>query len=404
MNLISKILYKTQKISQLISAIFGVFLGFLLILTSSQLFTDFKNIIQGSEQAIGSQFLVINKKISLLNTFNIGNSSFTESEIKEIESNPCFKKVGKFTTNKFEAQASIQFPIENTYTEIRTDLFLESVDDDFLDIKPKDWHWNTKEDEIPIILPNDFINLYNFNYAPGRGLPQISKSTIKLANFKIEIRGIGGNSVYKGKIVGFSNRITSVLVPYTFMEYANKIYGLSQYNNESLRLIVEAKNNELSNVQNYIEKKGYEANSELLKNGKIANLLQAILSIIAFFGAIMIVISVSSLILYIQLSITRSKFEIETLLKLGFSHHKIIQWYAYKIASVLALVYAINVIVLVFIKSQTNALIETFGFEAPKVLNVYVLLSSFLILLIIWSFQIIAVYRQIFKLALPLKN
>ena len=252
MNLISKILYKTQKISQLISAIFGVFLGFLLILTSSQLFTDFKNIIQGSEQAIGSQFLVINKKISLLNTFNIGNSSFTESEIKEIESNPCFKKVGKFTTNKFEAQASIQFPIENTYTEIRTDLFLESVDDDFLDIKPKDWHWNTKEDEIPIILPNDFINLYNFNYAPGRGLPQISKSTIKLANFKIEIRGIGGNSVYKGKIVGFSNRITSVLVPYTFMEYANKIYGLSQYNNESLRLIVEAKNNELSNVQNYI--------------------------------------------------------------------------------------------------------------------------------------------------------
>jgi hypothetical protein len=404
MNLISKILYRTQKISQLITAIFGVFLGFLLILTSSQLFTDFKNIIQCSEQAIGSQFLVINKKISLLNTFNIGNSSFTESEIKEIESNPCFKKVGKFTTNKFEAQASIQFPIENTYTEIRTDLFLESVDDDFLDIKPKDWHWNIKEDEIPIILPNDFINLYNFNYAPGRGLPQISKSTIKLANFKIEIRGIGGNSVYKGKIVGFSNRITSVLVPYSFMEYANKIYGLSQNNNESLRLIVEAKNNELSNVQNYIEKKGYEANSELLKNGKIASLLQAILSIIAFFGAIMIVISVSSLILYIQLSITRSKFEIETLLKLGFSHHKIVQWYAYKIAFVLALVYAINVIVLVFIKSQTNALIETFGFEAPKVLNVYVLLSSFLILLIIWSFQIIAVYRQIFKLALPLKN
>ena len=76
MNLISKILYRTQKISQLTSAIFGVFLGFSLILTSSQIFTDFKNIIHDSEQAIGSQFLVINKKISLLNTFNIGNNSF----------------------------------------------------------------------------------------------------------------------------------------------------------------------------------------------------------------------------------------------------------------------------------------------------------------------------------------
>ena len=395
MNLISKILYRTQKISQLTSAIFGVFLGFLLILTSSQIFTDFKNIIHDSEQAIGSQFLVINKKISLLNTFNIGNSSFTESEIKEIKSNPCFKKVGKFTANKFQAQAVIRFPIENTYTEIRTDLFLESVDDDFLDIKPKDWQWNIKDDEIPIILPNDFINLYNFNYAPGRGLPQISKSTIKMANFKIEINGIGGNSFYRGKIVGFSNRITSVLVPYSFMEYANKIYGLNQNNNESLRLIVEAKNNELLNVQNYIGKHGYEANS------KVANLLQAILSIIAFFGVIMIVISVSSLILYIQLSITRSKFEIETLLKLGFSHHKIIQWYAYKIAFILALVYSINVIVLVFIKSKTNELIGTFGFEAPNQLNVYVLLSSFLILMIIWCFQIIAVYRQIFKLSFP---
>ena len=71
MNLISKILYRTQKISQLTSAIFGVFLGFSLILTSSQIFTDFKNIIHDSAQAIGSQFLVINKKISLLNTFNI---------------------------------------------------------------------------------------------------------------------------------------------------------------------------------------------------------------------------------------------------------------------------------------------------------------------------------------------
>ena len=401
MNLISKILYRTQKISQLTSAIFGVFLGFSLILTSSQIFTDFKNIIHDSAQAIGSQFLVINKKISLLNTFNIGNSSFTESEINEIKSNSCFKKVGKFTANKFEAQASIQFPIENTYTEIRTDLFLESVDDDFLDIKPKDWHWNIKDDEIPIILPNDFINLYNFNYAPGRGMPQISKSTMKMANFKIEVSGIGGNSFYRGKIVGFSNRITSVLVPYSFMEFANEIYGLNQNNNKSLRLIVEAKNNELSNVQNYIDKHGYEANGELLKNSKFANLLQAILSIIAFFGVIMIVISVSSLILYIQLSITRSKFEIETLLKLGLSHRKIIQWYAYKIAFILALVYAINVIVLVFVKSKTNELIGTFGFEAPNHLNVYVLLISFLILMIIWCFQIIAVYRQIFKLALP---
>ena len=76
----------------------------------------------------------------------------------------------------------------------------------------------------------------------------------------------------------------------------------------------------------------------------------------------------------------------------------------YKIAFVLALVYSINVIVLVFVKSKTNALIGTFGFEAPTQLNVYVLLGSFLILLIIWSFQIAAVYRQIFKLALPLKK
>ena len=101
------------------------------------------------------------------------------------------------------------------------------------------------------------------------------------------------------------------------------------------------------------------------------------------------------------MSITRSKFEIETLLKLGLSHRKIIQWYAYKIALILALVYAINVIVLVFVKSKTNELIGTFGFEAPNQLNVYVLLISFLILMIIWCFQIIAIYRQIFKLALP---
>ncbi len=396
-TLLSNILLKTQKPSQLIGAILGSLLGFFLVIVAAQLFADFKTMVTSSEQAIGSQFLVINKQVSVLNSLKLGKSTFNESEIQQLKTLKSIQKVGKFTANQFEAVASMSIP-GNSGATMRTELFLESVDDDFLDVKPEEWTWEDGSNTVPLILPTDFINLYNFNFAPGRGLPQLSKGTIQMAIFDIDIRGKSGSARFQGRIAGFSNRITSVLVPQDFMNFANKKFGNIPNSAESYRIIVKAKQNELPAIQKHLENEGYETNQELLKNGKFGSLLQVILTIVAVLGIFVMFVSVSAFLLYVQLAITRSKYETETLLHQGYPHSKIVQWYSKQLALIMAIIFVVNLGLLYVIKKTTNAYIETFGFQAPEQINHFVILGSLILISALWLLQYLSIRKQIYKL------
>jgi len=397
-SILSTILYRTQKPSQLLGAIIGSLLGFFLVIAAAQLFADFKSMVTSSEQAIGSQFLVVNKQVSVLNSFKLGKSTFNKNEVEQLKSLPSIKRVGEFTANQFEAVASMSIPNGQAGAAMRTELFLESVGDDFLDVKPEDWKWNDGDEMIPMIVPTDFINLYNFNFAPGRGLPQLSKATIQMAVFDIDIRGAKGAAHFQGRIAGFSNRITSVLVPKSFMDYANSQYGNIQTSPESYRIIVEAKQNELPAIQKHFESEGYETNQELLKNGKFGSLLQAILGIVAVLGILVMFVSVSAFLLYVQLAITRSKYETETLLRQGYPHSNIISWYGKQLAAIMIIIAILTITLLIGVKSYTNKYIETFGFDAPASLNQFVLLGGLALVSLLWLVQYFAVRKQIYKL------
>jgi hypothetical protein len=397
-SILSTILYSTQKPSQLVGAITGSLLGFFLVIAAAQLFADFKSMVTSSEQAIGSQFLVVNKQVSVLNSFKLGKSTFNKNEVEQLKSLPSIKRVGEFTANQFEAVASMSMPGGQSNAVMRTELFLESVGDDFLDVKPEDWKWNDGDEMIPMIVPTDFINLYNFNFAPGRGLPQLSKATIQMAVFAIDIRGAQGAAHFQGRIAGFSNRITSVLVPKSFMDYANSQYGNIQTSPESYRIIVEAKQNELPAIQKHFESEGYETNQELLKNGKFGSLLQAILGIVAVLGILVMFVSVSAFLLYVQLAITRSKYETETLLRQGYPHSKIVSWYGKQLAAIMIIIAILTTTLLIGVKSYTNKYIETFGFDAPASLNQFVLLGGLALVSLLWLVQYFAVRKQIYKL------
>ena len=400
-KIVSRIFIKTQKPSQLIGAIIGCFLGFFLIFIAAQLFADFKTMVNSQEQSIGSQFLVVNKQVSVLNSLKLGKSTFSKTEVDQLKSLPSVKRISEFTANQFEAVASMSIPNGESSAAFRTELFMESVGDDFLDVKPDDWNWELGNEMIPMILPTDFINLYNFNFAPGRGLPQLSKATIQLAVFDIDVRGAKGTAHFTGKIVGFSNRISSVLVPKSFMNYANSHYGNNQTAPESYRIIVEAKQQELPKIQQYFKDEGYETNEELLKNGKFGSLLQAILGILAVLGIVVMFVSVSSFILYVQLAISRSKYEIETLLRQGYPHIKIVQWYSKQLALIFTIIAVVNLILVWGVKNITNAYLENFEFEAPAQLNIFVIAGGFLLIALLWIVQTLNVRSQIYSLALP---
>jgi hypothetical protein len=100
-------------------------------------------------------------------------------------------------------------------------MFFESVPDKILDGAGDDWQWNEKEKFIPVVIPRDYLALYNFGFAGSRGLPQISENIVKTVKFKVSVRGKGKNEIFTGRIVGFSDYLNTILVPQQFMDCEN---------------------------------------------------------------------------------------------------------------------------------------------------------------------------------------
>lgn len=85
-------------------------------------------------------------------------------------------------------------------------MFFESVPDAFVDVSLDKWHFDEGTQTIPIIIPRNYLNLYNFGFAQSRNLPKLSEGVMGLIQMDINMRGNGRVEQYKGNIVGFSNR------------------------------------------------------------------------------------------------------------------------------------------------------------------------------------------------------
>lgn len=403
LSIISKIILKTQKPSQLILALIGCFVGFLLIIASVQNYLNLNSVLSDKEQAIGSQYLVINKKVSLLNSLSLKKSSFNKEQIQEIESLQSVEKLSTFTPNQFEAKAFLQLSLsKQNDVALRTDLFLESLENSFIDVKSEDWKWNIEDEVVPVILPADFINLYNFTYAPARNLPQISKSTIQMFGFKIIIGDSYNSKVYSGKIIGFSNRITSMIVPSSFMNYANEKYKNGNLVDEDYyRLIVKINPSKLSDFNKYLNENGLETNNELLKSAKLSSILLATLTFVFFIGILMVINAFSGFILYLQLTIIKSKYELETLLRLGYPHQKLINWYSTVIFTLLSTIASMCFFVLMYSQKKVAEFLSEFGFEVNETIHNIVIYTGILIMLGLFAIFFISIIKQIHKLSLP---
>jgi hypothetical protein len=404
------LLLRTQKPSQLFAGIFGAMLGLSLILIAVQMYFNFNNILNAPDQGVGSQYLVVNKEISVLNSLNLGNSNFETAEIQELNKLPFVSAVGAFESNQYPAKASLnlaQFGVNNGFV---TDIFMESVESQFLDLKPNQFQWTmptsdqTTLPEVPIILPTDFINLYNFNYAPSRGLPQISKDVIKLAPFQLLLGDpLKKSMLINARIAGFSNRIGSVLVPINFLRYSNQQLSQNSSPAKPNKLIIAAQPNKLPELQNYLDEMGYETNQELMRNGKFHTLLQVILGSVAALGLIVIFVAVSSFVLYLQLSITQSKYELETLLRLGLSHHQLTRWYVKGIALILLGISLISTILLYTTNNYIYKHLIRLDFQPEKHIHAPVIYAGTALIIIVFLVQYRTIRNQIFQLSLPSK-
>ena len=140
---------------------------------------------------------------------------------------------------------------------------------------------------------------------------------MSLVQMDIMMRGNGRVEQYKGNIVGFSNRLNTILVPQSFMDWANKNFA-PEKEAEPSRLIVEVKNPTDTAITDYFQQKNYETEGNNLDAGKTTYFLRLITAIVVGVGLFISILSFYILMLSIFLLLQKNGRKLETLLLIGY--------------------------------------------------------------------------------------
>ncbi|MDE6703074.1 MAG: hypothetical protein K2K00_05305 [Muribaculaceae bacterium] len=158
--------------------------GLSILLVSLCFYADLRS-AQSTENA-ASDYIVLSKPVSVLSVIGGGTStanSFSGAEIEDLKRQPWAKRVGEFTSADFNISASVEFAGRG----LSTALFFESLPDEFIDIDLSDFRFEPSQGEIPVLVPRDYLALYNYGFAASRGMPQLSEEIIRQVPIQIAV-------------------------------------------------------------------------------------------------------------------------------------------------------------------------------------------------------------------------
>lgn len=312
-QLLHKLIHNSAGQARFVMALVGLSVAIVLLLSAVQLQVNYYQLLNGkNNQDSVANFLVLNKELT---NETVGASSLSEKEIANIKAQPFFESVGSLTPSRFKA--SIQSNSERF--PFYTDIAFESVPAEFIDINNKDWQWDETSTFLPIIVPNQFLDFYNFQFSFSQNLPQLTPQVVKMVVFKVTLQGNGAPYEMKGRVVGLSNRISSMMVPQNFMDWANKRFAPIDGNNKPSRVVVRTKDPGNPELKKYLQSNGLITDAEKTRFSRYRQIVGYVVNISAITGVLLLAFALLIFTLFIQLTIASCKEEIQLLVVLGAS-------------------------------------------------------------------------------------
>ncbi|MBD5269031.1 MAG: ABC transporter permease [Bacteroides sp.] len=315
MNIISRLLRKNTSPARIAGFILSNFIGLAIVAAGLQFYLDARSLWESEDSFIKTDYLVVNKRVTSANTLGAegSRSSFTQAETEEIVRQPWVRSVGKFTAADYKVYASLNQGDRG----MSTYMFFESLPDEYVDVKSSAWSWKGGE-EVPLIISKDYLTLYNFGFASSAGMPQMSESIMSGIPLGLRLRSEDGNRTeeYVGRVVGYSNRLNTILVPQSFMDATNATLG-SGRDREPSRLIIDVSSPGDVAIAPYLESHDMEVAGD--KSGSSASyLLKVVTGIVVGVGSVITLLSFFILLLSISLLMEKNRDKLHSLLMLGY--------------------------------------------------------------------------------------
>jgi len=356
-DIIWKLLRQHISKGQLIGFAIANLIGLTIVLLAVQFYRDVRPVFNDEESFIRKDYLIITRAVTGAGAMMGNNGEFTDADIRDLEEQPWCRQVGKFLNSDFAIDARLG--VGNGHA-MRSQFFFEAIPDEFIDIDPDEWGFNTAKPEVPVIISRDYLSLYNFGFAATQGMPRISEGQAEMIPLEFTLSGNGQRNIMPGRIVGFSNRLNTVIVPQEFMEWANRHYGTG-IPQQPQRLIVEVNSPGDVKIEQYMDEHHYEVAGDKMSSSKANYFLTVISGIVIAVGVIISLLSFFVLMLSIYLLLQKNTSKIQDLLLLGYSPAQVSKHYITLVVALNAAVLMLAIVLMLFGRMTYMGMIRAFG-------------------------------------------
>lgn len=314
-RLLNKLLSRNMSVWQMAGFVLANLFGMAIVLLAVQFAHDVIPMFTGGDSFMRPGQMVVVKRVNTLRTVTGSAPTFRQREVEELREQPFVNDIGAFVASQYNVYATIGLGD----MKMSTEMFFEAVPDKYIDVNLDRWHYRTGSDTLPIILPQNYLNLYNFGFATSKGLPAISADLVRQVPVSLRLRGRGGKKVMTGRVVGFSKTLNTILVPMNFMEETNRELAPDVESPQPSRLLVEVNNPGDDRISKFLEENNYDTEGHDADASKTASFLRTLVGIVLAVGIVITALAFYVLLLSIFLLLQKHTYKIDTLLLMGYS-------------------------------------------------------------------------------------
>lgn len=370
--MLRKLLFQHQDKRQLVIAVIGAFLGMTFLITSIHYLIKVNDFGKGAE-ILGPNTIIVQKKVSSFSTLKMTKTDFSLNEIEQMKKEPFILDVKPVESNNFTVSIETNDPMVPRF---RGNIFIQTVDPGFLDVKSNKWHWKEGDTLVPMIMPRDFLVMLN-TYMSSAGIPQVSDELAMDIKFKFALMNDTMKEYVSCRIIGFTNEVPSVLVPQNFMNWANKRFA-PDAEQKITQIMISGKENEFGLVEQMLKDRHLESKNAQVIVGRLKSMVGTLILVVLVISIIAVFLSGLVLIQYLQLLLSKNLYEVRTLMRLGHHPKTLVRTFLVYFSKVFGLIALLSLGTFIGFKILLDSVFESGGLYIDTHLSVLSILALIL--------------------------